>query len=296
MISAVCTRPRGPDFLVVGAQRAGTSWLHFTLKRHQELWLPPIKEIHHFDTELKGRTWADPNQWRRAWGTRWGILDLWMFKFFLGDGSDNWYARLFHQAQLNGRIAGEITPSYATVSERVFRRIRQMNRDVRIIFIMRDPVERAWSAVTWSVEKGKHLPDSLTVENALELSRRPKHVARSTYTETIRRLEAVFPASQLYFCFFDDLRARPDRFVAGILSFLGVDADEATRILLPPAISPSGARPIPPEFEREMAKQYLPMILELCNRFDGAPQQWLARSEKLLASKAQGLSGGYRGL
>jgi Sulfotransferase family len=285
--SKVSTKPRGPDFLVIGAQRAGTSWLHFTLKRHPALWLPPIKEIHHFDTELKGR-WADPKQWRRAWGTRWRILDLWMFKFFLGDGSDNWYAKLFHQAQLNGRIAGEITPSYATVSERVFRRIRQMNRDVRIVFIMRDPVERAWSAVTRSVYKGKRSPDSLKVERALALSRHPNHVARSAYTETIRRLEAVFHASQLHFCFFDDLRAQPERFVAGILSFLGVDADEATRILLPPAISPSGARPIPFELQRELTKQHLPMIRELCNRFDGAPQQWLARSEKLLASKAPG--------
>src|SRR5262245_56929086 len=113
---------RGPDFLVVGAQRSGTSWLHYTLKRHPALWLPPIKEIHHFDSELKGRVWADPKRWRRAWGTGWGILDLWMLSYFMGDGSDEWYARLFHAAQLRGRLVGEITPSYATLSENAFRR------------------------------------------------------------------------------------------------------------------------------------------------------------------------------
>ena len=44
--------------------------------------------------------------------------------------------------------------------------------------------------------------------------------------ETIKKIESVFPSSQLYFCFFDDLAAQPANFVAGILSFLGVDADE----------------------------------------------------------------------
>ena len=271
-------KPRGPNFLVVGAQRSGTSWLYSTLKRHPELWLPPIKEIHHFDNELKGRSWADPKRWRRAFGTHWGMLDVWMLKYFLGDNSDDWYASLFHQAQLQGRIAGEITPAYATLSKDAFARIRQLNRDVRIVFVMRDPVQRAWSAVT-----RRHLPGSLTLEKALAILRRPNHMARSAYTETISRLESVFPSSQLHFCFFDDLREYPERFVADILSFLAVNENQATEIVLPPTTRSARARPMPPQLQREMAKQFLPMIRELCDRFDGPPQRWLAQSESLVA-------------
>jgi Sulfotransferase family len=278
------TKPRGPDFLVIGAQRAGTSWLHFTLKRHSALWLPPIKEIHHFDNRSPGRTWANATRWRRVWGARRGLLDWWMIDFLLGDGSDSWYARLFHEAQLRGRIAGEITPAYATLTTETFCRIHKMNPQVKIIFVMRDPVQRAWSSVKRSLLKRKEAESVILVERALDLASRHQHMARSSYTETIKRIESVFHSSHIYFCFFDDLAVQPANFVAGILSFLEVNPDEATKILRPAAISPSSTRPAPVKFEREMAKQHLPMIHELCDRFEGAPQRWLARYEKLLAS------------
>ena len=276
-------KPRGPDFLVVGAQRSGTSWLYFTLKRHPELWLPPIKELHYFD-KLAGRTWEDQRQWRRAWSARWSIRDFWILRYFLHDDSEDWYASLFHQAQQKGRVAGEITPAYATLDEETFRRIRGMNRDIKIVFIMRDPVERAWSAIRRSVSRKKRSQDSVTLRKVVAMLRRPNSAARSAYIDTIMRLEAVFPASQLHFCFFDDLRDRPEKFLSDILEFLKVDVDEAKKILLPPMIKSSGSRSIPPELEVEMAKQYLPMIRELCDRFDGPPQRWLLRTERLISS------------
>ena len=278
------TTPRGPDFLVIGAQRAGTSWLHFTLKRHPALWLPPIKEIHHFDNQALGRNWANATRWRRLWRARRGILDWWMIDYLRGDGTDSWYAGLFHGAQVRGLIAGEITPAYATLATETFRRIHEMNPQIKIIFVMRDPIQRAWSAVKRSILKGKNVELVVTAESALEFASRHQQRARSAYTETIKKVESVFPSSQLYFCFFDELRAQPANFVSGILSFLEVDRDEATRILRPAAISPFGAIPVPAKFEREMAKQLLPMLHELCDRFNGPPHQWLARYRMLSAS------------
>ena len=278
-------RPRGPDFLGVGAQRSGTSWLHFTLKRHPAIWLPPIKEIHHFDNAGRLRLWADPKRWRRAWGTRIGIFDRWMTEYLLGDGSDDWYAKLFYRAQLSGRIAGEITPAYATLTQESFRRILQLNKDVKIIFVMRDPVQRAWSAANRSLPKrGRRTREPLKLDAAVEAALRRQHLARSAYTKTIRSLEAVFPSQQLYYCFFDDLCTHPVKFVSGILSFLEVDERKAAQIVLPAVNSPMGGRPAPREFELRMAKCYLPMIRELCKRFEGPPQKWLARYERLLSS------------
>ena len=40
---------KGPDFLIIGAQRAGTTWLHRVLRQHPSLWLAPVKELHYFD-------------------------------------------------------------------------------------------------------------------------------------------------------------------------------------------------------------------------------------------------------
>jgi hypothetical protein len=50
--------------------------------------------------------------------------------------------------------------------------------------------------------------------------------------------------------------------------------------------SAAGSKPVPPEFQREMAKAYLPMVDELCRRFEGPPQKWRARYESLLRESA----------
>jgi hypothetical protein len=146
---------------------------------------------------------------------------------------------------------------------------------------MRDPVQRAWSAVLRFIDKGT-LRDSLTLQEAIAAAKRPSAAARSAYEETISRLERVFPSAHIYFCFFDELCEKPELFVSGILSFLGVDAREAGKILRPPMIK--SEKPSPSEFQREMAVHYLPMVKKLCHRFQGAPQKWLSRYDRLIAS------------
>ena len=145
---------RGPDFLVIGAQRAGTTWLHRVLRQHPALWLPPVKELHYFDRLETKRTILDPKERRRVGVKRLLSLDPWLVSYWFRARSDEWYARLFRAAKANGLVAGEITPAYATLDETVLRRIKRMNDTIKLIFVMRDPVERAWSAVNNAAKKG----------------------------------------------------------------------------------------------------------------------------------------------
>jgi hypothetical protein len=273
--------PRGPDFLVVGAQRAGTTWMHRLLRQHPALWLPSVKELHYFDKPQTRRTWDDKK--RRVpilKSTRYG-LGPWYFKYLLGLRNDQWYAQLFHKAQERGQIAGEVTPAYATLDEGVFRRIWRMNNDVKLAFVMRDPVERAWSAVNNDRMKGR-METPFTIDSALARALAPSAATRSAYTETIRRLENVFLRQQLCFCFFDDIRDRPKEFSTDLLSFLGACPGDL-RQMPPRAVNVVvGSRPVPRAFERRMAEVYLPMVRELCERFDGPPHAWRARYEKLI--------------
>ncbi len=86
-------KPRGPDFLVIGAQRAGTTWLHRVLRQHPALWLPPLKELHYFDSLHQNYTWENGIRWRRRWrralmsGRH--SLDLWHLRFLLGKRTDD---------------------------------------------------------------------------------------------------------------------------------------------------------------------------------------------------------------
>ena len=145
---------RAPDFLVIGAQRAGTTWLHRVLQQHPNLWLPPVKELHYFDKLDTKRTILDANERRRVGFRGLITIDPWFFRYWLIRRSDAWYEALFHQAQRKGLLTGEITPAYATVDEDVLRRIKRTNNEIKLVFIMRDPVERAWSAVNNAVKKG----------------------------------------------------------------------------------------------------------------------------------------------
>ena len=273
----------GPDFLVVGAQRSGTTWLHHVLRQHSSLWLPPVKELHYFDNPEATRTWLDPRERRRVGMKGLLSLDPWQFRFWFGSRSDAWYASLFRDAQRRGFIAGEITPAYATLDESVLRRIHGMNPKMKLAFIMRDPIDRAWSAVNNALRKGD-LGGPFTVERALDRVRSPGFAARSAYTQTIERLEAVFPGSQLHFCFFDQLRDAPETLARRLIVFLGVEPGDVRSYLPPRAInSAAGSKPIPSEFVREVAKDYHPMVRDLCARFEGPPQRWLSRCEAILS-------------
>jgi hypothetical protein len=271
---------KGPDFLVIGAQRAGTTWLHRVLRQHPSLWLPPVKELHYFDRLETKRTILDPKERRRVGLKQLLSLDPWLVSYWLRARSDEWYARLFRAAKAKGLVAGEITPAYATLDETVLRRIKSLNDNIKLIFVMRDPVERAWSAVNNAAKKGV---DASTVEKSIKRARESGAAARSAYADTISRLEAVFPASQIHYCFFEDLRDRPEALTSDLFSFLGVEPLPPTPVQLPQAVNvAAGSKPIPPEFSRTMARDYLPMVGDLCQRFEGPPHRWRARYETLL--------------
>ena len=272
---------KGPDFLVIGAQRAGTTWLHRVLRQHPALWLPPVKELHYFDRLEIKRTILDPKERRRVGLKQLLSLDPWLVSYWLRARSDEWYARLFRGAKAKGLVAGEITPAYATLDESVLRRIKRLNDNIKLIFVMRDPVERAWSAVNNAAKKGA--ADASSVEKSIKRARESGAAARSAYADTIKRLEAVFPASQVHYCFFEDLRDRPEALTSDLFSYLGVEPVPPTPVQLPQAVNvAAGSKPIPPEFSRTMARDYLPMVGDLCRRFDGPPHRWRARYETLL--------------
>jgi len=276
------SEPRGPDFLVIGAQRAGTTWLHRVLRQHPRLWLPPVKELHYFDKLDTTRTILDAKERRRV-GLRGLVgLDPWLFRYWFGRRSDIWYAELFRRAQDEGLITGEITPAYATLGEETLQRIRRMSDKLKIIFVMRDPVERVWSAVNNAAKKG--VADVSTVDKSIERARESGAAARSAYADTIKRVEMLFAKEQIYYCFFEDLRDRAEILTAAVFSFLGVEPSPGTPIELPKAANvAAGTKSIPIEFSRELARDYLPSVRALCRRFEAAPpRDWCVRYEALL--------------
>jgi Sulfotransferase family len=202
-----------PDFLVIGAPKAGTTALHAALARHPALYLSPVKEPKFFLTDgpPPGRgggpgdipTWRE-HVWRRA---------------------D--YEALF-EGGTAGQLRGESTPFYLydTAAQR---RIKALIPDVKMIAILRDPVERAHSnwAHLWSAGLD---PCGDFLRACAEEDRRVAagwalfwHYTRlGRYGEQLDHLYQVFSRQQVLVLRYRQLVSAPARTLDEICAFLGV--------------------------------------------------------------------------
>lgn len=210
----------GRRFLVgIGAQRAGTTWLFHYLGRHPDVAMSPIKELHYFDQlfrpELCGE-WAQKfnvqtaNQIRLlASGQTASITDLQFLIDRVRMSSDPYcYLEFFDRLATFGRpVVGEITPSYSLLPERGFAEMRstieRSGAKMRIVFIMRDPVERFWSQCRFkfALASSKGTIDEV-YENALS---DPNFLERTRYDLTITRILNVVAMEDALFLFYENL-------------------------------------------------------------------------------------------
>ena len=78
---------------------------------------------------------------------------IWWSKYAFGYYNENWYSRLFSQSA-SYKVCGEITPSYSILDNDDVARIKALNADMKLIFMIRNPIERAWSAIRFNVYRG----------------------------------------------------------------------------------------------------------------------------------------------
>ena len=192
--------------LGVGAQKAGTSWLHDQLNRRKDADFGFLKEYHVFDalelehfssfrpknlTPLKWRTW------RRA---RFMEQPERYFDYF---------ASRLKPPQI--RLTGDITPSYAGLSAESYQRIQkafaQRGVQTRAVFIMRDPVERFLSQQRMQLRKRGLLSPKHEIEhlNKASLKLLKRDSPRNDYPATLDALRDGFAASQVFIGLYETL-------------------------------------------------------------------------------------------
>jgi hypothetical protein len=203
-----------PDFLVVGAPKAGTTALHAALAAHPELFMSRVKEPRYFLCD----DGVPPPR-------RGGPGDAQTYQEYVCRRAD--YEALF-AGRGDGMLAGESSPFYLW-DRAAHRRIRAAIPDARLIAVLRDPVERAYSnwAHLWSaglepcgdfIEACEREPRRIAAGWApfwryLELGR---------YGEQFRDLFRVFPPEQVLILRYRELRDVPAAALARVCGFLGV--------------------------------------------------------------------------
>lgn len=181
-----------PDFLGIGTQKAGTTWLWENLRVHPELFLPDKKELHYFD---------------------------WNFYRPL-----TYYARYFEPA--GGKVKGEITPNYCALPPERVAFIARIMPDAKLVLFLRNPIERAWSrAVMVLVRKRGRAFDDITEEEWIAQLTSKRSIARGNYPRMLHEWDQHYRDEQLYVAFFDQIVRQPRELLAEVFEHLGVSTD-----------------------------------------------------------------------
>jgi hypothetical protein len=290
---------QGPQFLGIGAQKAATTWLEHCLRRHPEIWLPPRKELHYFDDQADGLRGG-----RLVFGSSSAVRRMrrellprirsdirflnrkelhWDLSYFFGRRTDAWYLALFPCHSRS--VSGEITPAYSILDEAAVAHVHSLLPDVKLIFLMRDPIDRSWSQIRMDLAKMSRKICDLSLEEMITLAHSDTVALRSDYHRTLRNWGRHYAADRFFIRFLEDIRDEPQRLLQDLFDFLGVDPSEniAADLLGRRVHASRDNQEIPLELERELARFHLGTIRELESRFGGHAVAWRERAERLIA-------------
>lgn len=230
----------GKTFLIcVGAMKTATSWVYAHLAKTSRVAVSPLKEVHFFSAKFTEHALYDVD-----------LLAMKRLAFHIGQTGnpvenltlrptfqasvdrarmiydDNAYFEHFaHLAEPDTRVLADLTPAYGTIGEAGFRFMADacasQDMSVKILFILRDPVQRLWSHMRFLPQLDPEFDPMVDWKARLQ---DPATRVRSDYKGTIEALERVFPTEDVLILFYEDL-------------FEGGFADLCGRLnLLPPEI------------------------------------------------------------
>lgn len=226
----------GPDFLGLGAQKAGTTWLHANLAQHPRVRFPGGKEVHFWDRE-------------HARG-----LD--------------WYRGLFDGAPRR-TLQGDITPAYATLPPERIAAAAAFAPRAKLIYLLRHPVERAWSAAKMALARADMELDEASDAWFRDHFRSRGSRARGDYAACLDAWLACFPRPALLLLRYEDVVCEPESVVRAVCAHLGLDPQP----LLSPAnewlrkeVFPGARAELRPALRAELEELYAEPLLRLRER------------------------------
>lgn len=223
-------RNKKPTFLGIGAHRSATTWLTKMLRANPEIYLPPVKEIHFFDMSPHYPSPSINNRendrfWTRIYGRYLSCLNpeikSWFENYLFGKHDLDWYLSLFNGAE-NHTAIGEITPAYSMLEVSDISLIQNMNPNLKIIFLMRNPLERTWSAALHYLKLNNLELKSLSESEISRLLMESAQSRRSNYLATINNWMSIFPEEQFFFSYLDEVKKHPGELLSSVFDFLEV--------------------------------------------------------------------------
>ena len=192
--------------LGVGAQKAGTSWLHEQLNQRDDADFGFLKEYHILDAMFLDEFKSFHPQPTFPW--KWRTWRRYRFTQ-KPDRYFNYFAKLLKRQRI--KLTGDITPSYGRLQPETFQwvreQFRQRNIKTKAVFLMRDPIERILSQQRMKLRKAGTLEPENEIDQlrkaAAKLSRQQSK--RSDYLSTLKNLKAAFGSDDLFVDLYENL-------------------------------------------------------------------------------------------
>lgn len=207
---------RRPNLFLVGAQKSGTTTLAMMLATHPEVFMPSPKEPGYLAFGERGYTGID-GYGRLANAASW-VID-----------SEADYLELYRAAPQSARWLGDASTWYLSEPGAVDR-IKSFSPEARIIVILRNPAERAYSA--WCHARRDREEPCASFADALDLERQrdnPSHLLRyremGQYATQLRRYFEAFGQGRVLVLFYEELRDEPEILWHRCREFLGLDSN-----------------------------------------------------------------------
>ena len=283
-----------PDFLCIGAMKAGTTWLYQNVQHHADVQMPPYKEIFYFHdvppwptiTQIfLGKNPARRRRARRVLINHWRSdpqNTAWYLRYLMLPRTDRWYASLFRREE--GKVAGDVTPTYARLDRGSVAEIHALLPDAKIIYLVRNPIRRTWSQVAMHFEQWHQGLEDAEDEEIEEFLGRKHSFKDSDYLRALDIWGGFYPQDQILVAFLEALPEDPERFLEDIYRFLDLEpADEYVPRTVEEKRNRRKYPAMPDHFGHHLARKYHPQIEKMHQRFDNRyTASWLTYAEQYL--------------
>lgn len=230
-------------FLGIGAQKAGTTWLYTMLSQHPDICFPLKKEIHF---------------WNSAY-TKESVSD---------------YLSNFQHPDLS---EGEITPAYAFLTVARIEEIYRHQPDLKIIYIIRNPIERAWSSAKMALGRAEMQFHEASDQWFIDHFNSQGSLLRGNYEACLRNWHTVFPRNQILTLKHEDIKQTPDALLLKCCQHIGIKAFNSVQLNLmntDQVIFSTLKHPLNPNLHTHLQTLYQEKILKLADYLEMDLTNW----------------------
>lgn len=262
-------RPKKPQIIGIGAQKAGTTWLSQMLGQHPQVWLPPFKEAHFFNHRYipEHRQWL-PWHFKRSrqnMEKRYGAkglpvppqLDAYLARITRGEMFTNhWYKQVFAPAPA-GVLPCDISPEYSTLPDEGVDFVAEFLPRAQFIYIIRHPVDRVISQLKMNLTRKGRKPKG--VDGWMAEIDDPVLYDRGDYAAYVPRWTARFSTDRLLILPFGAIAANPGALMRRVEAHCGLPP-HSYQNLATKVFAGNSALSCPPEVRAELRRRLEPQF------------------------------------